>query len=286
MRKLICIVLLVMGGASAASAQHYIGVKGGYGTARGRIYTSYGTIKGTMLWDRYTAGVMWKYYSATPTWGGIAAELEYQQRGYRALTGTGGLGDAPVITDSTAYRALSRTVSSITLPLIWQPHVYLMNRKVRIYASLGVSLSYNTGIGDKYTATRYEPNKIVDDEANKNMYHWGRHTVISETTPYKMQTARDVRWNYGWLGGAGINVIIGKWEVFAEGRYYYGMSDILRTKTKYQFDTGEVIRSELDNIYITMGVYFRLGKGGILAPPRKRSAPTNSDDFRNIKLDM
>jgi hypothetical protein len=76
----------------------------------------------------------------------------------------------------------------------------------------------------------------------------------------------------------------GRWEFFAEGRYYYGMSDILRTKTKYQFNEEEMIRSELDNIFITVGVAFRLGKGDILAPPARRKARTaaNDNDFRNI----
>jgi hypothetical protein len=275
MRKLVCIVLLFVVGASAASAQHYIGVKGGYGAAQGRLYTSWGASEGAMTLGKYTGGLMWKYYSSQANLGGIAAELEFQQRGYRVFDG-GAPGVQPKVSDTTSYRANTRTVNSLTLPLIWQPHFYMMNRKVRVWASAGVTLSYNLGIGDKYTVTNYDWD--ATDEVQ---------TVTSETTPYKMQTARDVRWNYGWLGGAGIGVLMDRWEFFVEGRYYYGMSDILRTKTKYQFNDEEPIRSELDNIYITMGVFFRLGKGGILAPPaRRQRAPSNADDFRNIKLDM
>jgi hypothetical protein len=273
MRKLACIVLLFIVGASVASAQHYVGIKGGYGAAQGRLYSSYGSSEGAMILGKYTGGLMWKYYSPQPVFGGIAVEMEFQQRGYRVFEGT--------VSDTTLYNANTRTVSSITLPLIWQPHFYLMNRKVRVWASAGVTLSYNLGIGDRYTVTQYnEPNK-VDGQ-------WDPQTSeIIEDSPYKMQTARDVRWNYGWLAGGGIGVLIGRWEVFAEGRYYYGMSDLLRTETKYQFNEDNMIRSELDNIYITMGVYFRLGKGGILEPPRsRRRAPSNTNDFRNIKLDM
>jgi hypothetical protein len=78
---------------------------------------------------------------------------------------------------------------------------------------------------------------------------------------------------------------VNRLEIFAEGRYYYGMSDILRTKTRYVFNEEESIRSELDNLYITMGVTFRLGKGGILAPPlsKRRRAQAASDDFTTIK---
>jgi hypothetical protein len=277
---------LLLAGTLSVSAQHYIGVKGGYGAAQGRLFTSWGVSEGAMIWNRYTGGVVWKYYSPQPVWGGLAAELEYQQRGYRVFGGSEP-GESFIVSDSTAYTVKTRTVSTLTLPLVWQPHLYMMDRKVRVWLSAGVTLSYNLGMGDEYTVTNYDrPEKIWDDEEN-NRYHWGPQTATSETVPYNMQTARDVRWNYGWLGGVGVGVLMDRWEFFVEGRYYYGMSDILRTKTKYQFNDEEPIRSELDNIYITMGVCFRLGKGGILEPPlRKRRAPSGADDFRNIKLDM
>ena len=282
LRLVLSCILLSTCNLTLSTAQHYIGVKGGYGAAQGRLFSNWGTSEGAMVLGKYTTGVMWKYYSATPVVGGVSAELEYQQRGYRVFGGDGP-GETFTVSDTTSYKAKTRTVSSLTLPLIWQPHAYLMNRKVRVWLSAGVTFSYNLGIGDEYTETSYVAKKV--DEGN-NRYHW-EQTATSVTVPYKMQTARDVKWGYGWLGGGGVGVLMGRWEFFAEGRYYYGMSDILRTRTKYQFNGEELIRSELDNIYITMGVYFRLGKGGILVPPRrKRNAPSDSNDFRNIKLDM
>jgi hypothetical protein len=162
----------------------------------------------------------------------------------------------------------------------------MLNRKVRVYGSLGVTFSYNIGANNTMTMTRYTPNKVWDDQAN-NIYHWGEPTQTSETTPYEMKTARDVRWNYGWLGGAGLSVLAGRFEIFAEWRYYYGMTDILRTGSRYIFNEEESIRSELDNMNVTMGITFRLGKGGILAPPlnlfRRGAKKGGGVNFNDIK---
>jgi hypothetical protein len=264
-------------------AQHYVGVKAGYGLARGRFYTIYGTPESSMMWNNKTAGVVWKYFSPLPVFGGVSAEMEFQQRGYRIYDNGSPQSISAIVSDSTSYRAKTRTVSSLTVPLIWQPHFYMFNRRARFFLSAGVTFSYNTGIGDTFTADQYTAKKVVDD-ASRNLYHW-EQTVETTTIPYTMQTARDVRWNYGWLGGAGVSILLNRVEIFAEGRYYYGMSDILRTKSRYVFNEEESIRSELDNIYITMGVTFRLGKGGILAPPlsKRRRAQAASDDFTTIK---
>lgn len=285
MKKLFCIAFVLLGALSSATAQHYIGAKGGYGAAYGRVYSIWGTAESSMLWNKPTFGVVWKYFSSQQVVGGFSAELEYQARGYR-IYDQGVLSSPPVISDTTTYRAKTRTVSSITMPLIWQPHLYMMNRKVRVFVSAGITLSYNLGMGDTWTATDYKATKERVEVAPGVFEQRWVQTVTSETMPYEMQTARDVRWNYGWLGGLGFGVLLGRWEVFAEGRYYYGMSDILRTRTKYQFNEERSIRSELDNIYITMGVTFRLGKGGITEPPlrRRRAIPASENDFRNIKL--
>lgn len=270
-----------------STAQHYVGVKTGYGAAKGRIATVWGNPETATVWNKYSAGFVWKYFSPQQVVGGVSAELEFQQRGYRVYDGGVPGAVSVIVSDSTSYRAKIRTVSSVTLPLIWQPHLYMFNRRVRFFLSAGITFSYNLGVGDKLTVADYAANKVWDDAEN-NKYHWGPHTVTGETTPYEMQTARDVRWNYGWLGGAGFSFFTGRWEIFAEGRYYYGMSDIMRNDTKYHFNEERALRSELDNIAISVGVTFRLGKGDILAPPLRRrdAVPVGDNDFRNIKLNM
>jgi hypothetical protein len=282
---MVCVLL----GVVSAPAQHYIGLKAGYGAAHGRIQTVWGKREGALTWNKYTGGLMWRYYSPLRVWGGVQAELEYQMRGYRAFydisDGYENLSRTPIVSDSTSYRAKTRTVSTVTLPLIWQPHLYMFDRHVRVFLSAGITFSYNLGLGDTHTVTDHIATQVFDNP-ERTKYHWEQTVTEVESAPYKMQTARDIRWNYGWLGGLGVGVMFDRWEVFAEGRYYFGMADILRTDSKYQFNDERMRRSELDNIYITVGVFFRLGKGGILEPPRRRirAASLESNDFKNIKL--
>jgi hypothetical protein len=277
--------MLALLSESGASAQHYIGIKAGYGGAMGRFHLA--PSKSGLMLGRYTGGVAWKYYTDKPVVGGVGAELEYQMRGYRLFDGDR-YGAPGIISDSTSYYITTRTVSTITLPLVWQPHLYFANRHVRVFLSAGVTLSYNLGLGDRLTVEHHVADQVYDDPQDEKRYHWEQRTTVVSDEPYTMQTARDVRWNYGFVGGFGFGVLAGRWEFFAEGRYYYGMSDILRYNSKYQFHERTILRSELDNLYITMGIYFRLGKGGITAPPlrRGRTVPVGDDDFRNIRLNM
>ncbi len=270
--RVFMVLLLSAAATVPLSAQHYIGVKGGAGGMMGRLRNVYGQTESSMAWGKYTGGVVWKYYSAQPVVGGVGVELEYQQRGYRIYQSPDGFGVPFVVSDTAAYRAITRTVSSVTLPLIWQPHLYFAKRKVRMFVNLGFTLSYNLGSGDEVTVEEYAKN-------NNGV----PSSVV--TTPYEFQTARDIRWNYGFLGGFGVGVLVGRAEIFAEGRYYYGMSDVLRNQNKYILDNNEIIRSELDNLFVTVGVCFRLGKGGIKAPPLRRAkAPPSESDFTNIRL--
>jgi hypothetical protein len=241
--------------ALPASAQHYVGLTGGYGAAQGRFYPAEET---SMTWGKMSGGVAWKYYSPQQVVGGVGAELLYMARGYRIDRGN---------------MSTIRTVNSITMPLIWQPHLYFARRHLRVFVNAAFTFTYNLGVGDTVT----ELSRVIVD---------GK--VVSQSsivTPYKMIAPRDGRWNYGIMGGAGFGVLFGRWEVAAEARYYYGMSDILRTQTRYMFN--DYIRSELDNLSINLSVYFRLGKGGITEPPLRRTPapPPGDGDFRNIKLD-
>lgn len=274
MRKFrVIIAIIALCTAVPAFGQHYVGVKGGYGAAMGRFYTK--PKKSALVVGKYTGGVSWRYFSPLRVFGGVGVDLEWQQRGYRLSDGPGG------VTAADSYTTTERTVSSVTMPLVWYPHFYLARRHLRVYGVAGVSVSYNTGIGDRVTTTEYLYSAGT-----------GTQTSTSTTADYRMNTARDVRWGYGWLGGAGFEVMAGRWSVAAEGRYYFGMSDVLRNKVKYPFHEGSYasqfpLRSELDNIFITVGVYCRLGRGGILAPPRRaRQQGTGAANFRNIKPNL
>ena len=246
-------------------AQHYVGLKGGYGAAYSRFYPP--PDKSLLTWNKYTGGVMWKYYTDQQVVGGVSAELEFQTRGYSIVEG--------FQSETTDYDVITRTVSSITMPLIWQPHLYLARQRIRLFINAGVTFSYNLGLGDTYTLTEYKYDPVSEIQ-----------TSTTSTVPYKMGVSKDVRWNYGICGGFGFGVLFGRFEVFAEARYYFGMSDILRNMTTYTFNEQYTIRSELDNLFITVGVFFRLGKGGITERPlgRRKAPPPRDDDFRNIRL--
>jgi hypothetical protein len=267
LRICICVALLSIFNFQLSTAQHYVGAKVGYGAAMGRFQTVYGKVDGAMTWNKYTGGVMWKYYTPQQVVGGVAAELEYQTRGYRSFE------QGVIISDTTSYSFTTRVVNSISMPLIWQPHIYLANRHLRVFINAGVVFSYNLGLGDTFTTSHYDADS---------------GTTTSQTVPYKMITARDNRWNYGICGGFGFGVLFGRCEVFAEGRYYFGMSDIMRNQAKYIFNEEKLMRSELDNLFINVGVFFRLGKGDITELPLRRvkdRVPDNNS-FRNIKPNL
>ena len=83
---------------------------------------------------------------------------------------------------------------------------------------------------------------------------------------YEFKTARDNRWGYGLAGGAGLAVLIGRFEVSAGARYYFGYSDILRNRNKYYDNAVDGAenpfwytpqRSPMDNLMVRIGVAYR-----------------------------
>ncbi|MBQ4279074.1 MAG: PorT family protein [Rikenellaceae bacterium] len=236
MRKLFLLgsmVALALLAALPAAAQHYIGVRGGYGGGSARFEPKRETF---LTWGMYSGGLSWKYYSPEKYVGAVEVDLEMLQQGYAYDLRKDG---------DSSYR---RSINSVTLPVIWQPHFYLFRRSMRVFLNLGVTFSYNFN-------SRYE--------------YVSKMNGVYEEGKYDMELIRDNRWGYGLVGGFGLSVLIGRVEAAFEGRYYFGYADILRNPNKYP---GNPQRSPLDKINISMGLYYRLGKGGILAPLSKRAA--------------
>lgn len=232
---MICLCTVAL---TSAHAQHYIGAKVGYGSGSVRIFPPQET---GMLWGMYSGGVSWKYYSKEKYVGGVQVDLEFMQKGYKQ-----DMPYAPMPEDTTT--TYHRFVNSVQMPLIWQPHVYLFNRSLRVFLNLGLVFSYNID-------SRYEWTSQTDGLIEK-----GTHDMI---------LVRDNRWGYGLCGGFGMSVLIKRFEIMAEGRYYYGYSDVLKNRNKY---ADNPLRSPLDNINVSIGMYYRLGKGGLLSAPSKRAA--------------
>ena len=241
--------------AGLLSAQHYLGVRGGYGGGSVRFDPEKET---ALLIGFPSGGISWKYYSPQRVVGGIQVDIQRVTKGYKQYF----IPDPDLPGEYSKEIAFERTLDAIEMPFFWQPHVYLFNDRARVFLNLGVYASY---IIASDSCTRSKVNGV----------EWGK-------TEYPMRSIKDNSFEYGLCGGVGIGVFIKRFEVVLEARYSYGYSDLYKNRDKYTGTEPDIHRtphrSAMDMINISMGVYYRLGKGGILAPPSERRSRTR--DYR------
>ena len=250
------LILLATGFTLTAQAQHTFGISGGAGSFNSRIYPKYET---KMIIGAPNFGVSWRYYSLPRFVGAVGADLEYMQRGYSfgyaysTSTDENGM-------EKREYSFYTRRLNSIMLPLVWQPHVYLANKHLRIYLEAAFTLSYNFGGNYEY-----------EDTGERGDYTWSN--------------VRDNRLNYGLAGGGGFALLFGRYEFGVRARYYFGYADILRNRNKYYDNATDgaenpfnltPIRSPLDNINLSLTLAYRFNKEGFTEwfykpPKRNRS---------------
>lgn len=211
-------------------AQHYVGVRGGYGGGTIRFEPARET---GFLIGMPSGGVSWKYYSEVKYVGAIGIDLQYIEKGFKWF---------PRVGSDTSYQ---RRMQTIEMPFMWQPHLYLFKHHVRTFINLGVYASYIIS-SDSSTVSR-----------KNGVLHSGN---------YPMRLVKDNAWGYGLCAGAGIGVLLDRFEILVEARYSFGYSDLLKNSTKYP---GNPARSPNDALNFSMGIYYRLGKGGIIAPQGK-----------------
>ena len=201
-------------------AQHYIGARAGWGVGYGRFApVSWYPMK--WVWGTWSAGIQWKYYGKVRYIGAVAAELEFLQRAYQEQASL----------DSEDYTR--RVYSTVNLPLIWHIHMNFSDNRLRVFLNAGIWASYNVGA-----------------------YEWVKSGNTVTEGPYHMTLVKDNPLGYGLLGGIGLNVVMGKWELMLEGRYYFSYGDIMRNSAVY---AGNPVRSPLDNISLSLGFFYRLG---------------------------
>lgn len=205
----------------SVSAQHYLGVRGGFGGGTSRFEP--------ILDDRFFTGLTsfgasWKYRSQTKYVGVIQLDLLYAQQGYQRAENQFA---------DTSYR---RTVNSIMMPFMWQPNVQLFKGRGEFFSNLGVYVCYNMD-------SKYE---WVSDRDG-----------VFESGNYEMVNIRDNMMGYGLVAGAGLGFYVGRFEFVVEARYWYGYSDILKNHTKYE---GNPMRSPMDQLNLSLGIFYRLGK--------------------------
>lgn len=241
-------------GCGELHAQHTIGFNVGTGMATGRFEPTQET---KPIFGNMTAGFSWRYYSSQRVVGGIGADLEFIQQGFQIATNTSR------VDDPKDYLYYARHVNSLMLPFVWQPHAYI-KRRIRIYGEAGVTFSYNL-------SSTYSMETMVGDQK------------VTEEGDYHFKTPRDNRWGYGLVGGGGIAVLIKQFEINIRARYYFGYSDILRSRNKYSSSiegfTLTPLRSPMDNLMITFGVNYRFSKEGFESWKPRRKRPKMQHGF-------
>ena len=218
------------------------------------------------IWGTWQSGVSWRYYSLPRFVGCIGLDLNWMQRGFSYAP------YASIYEDKKQYKYYRRNYNTLMIPVVWQPHFYLIKNHLRVYLEAAVTFSYN------FAATFENSEPYTFGSAS------GQGTVIKGK--YDMRPERDNRFCYGLAGGAGFDLLFGQLEVGVRARYDFGFSDIMRNRNKY-YDNGldqqnkpgentfwyTPLRSPLDNITISLKVGWRFNKTGFdswfYKPPKR-----------------
>ncbi len=229
--------LLFAAEANQANAQHTLGFYGGYGMGTARIYPKQET-RG--VWGLYTGGLSWRHYGKQRFAGGFGIDLEWMESAYSFATNTW------IVEDKEDYLWYTRRINTISLPIVWQPHLYIKQR-ARVFLEAAATFSY------RFKST-------YQDEA-----------ISEEYFDYNFKTPRDNRFGYGLAFGAGFSVLVKQFEIQLKGRYYFGLGDALKNRNKYADSAtdgnenpfyAQPLRTPLDNIMMTIGVSYRFNKEG------------------------
>lgn len=234
--------LLMLG--QSAQAQHTVGVFGGTASATARFFPKQ---EMKSIWGLGNFGASWRYYSLPRFVGAVGADLELLQRGfsygytYKTVLDEKG-------NEQREYSYYTRQLNSLMLPLVWQPHFYMVNNHIRVYLEAALTFSYNFGGDYSYS-----------DKDESGKYDW--------------RIERDNRWNYGLAGGGGIALLLGRYEVGFRARYYYGYADLLRNRNKYYDNATDgaenpfsytPLKSPIDNLTFNITLAYRFNPDGFL----------------------
>lgn len=244
-----------------AMAQHTLTLTGGTGASYARFYPAEET---KWLWGCENFGVAWRYYSEKPRFvGAVGVDLEYMERGFKlGWTYTSEwVGEGDEKREVRHYQFYTRKVNTIMLPLVWQPHFYLIKNRLRVFIEAALVFSYN--ISSNY---EYEENRRPGGN-----YEW--------------KVPRDNRFGYGLSGGAGFALLFGQVEVGLKAKYNFGYSDILKNRNKYYSNSTDgyenpfyysPLRSPIDNLSFSLTVGWRFNKRGfnewfVVRPKREKA---------------
>ncbi|MFR9650060.1 MAG: PorT family protein [Rikenellaceae bacterium] len=241
--KIFLLLALVLGVNSTLHAQHVISATGGYGFGSVRLYPSYETLPVT---NCISSGLSWRYYSQERYWGGFGIDLEYVERGFSVAP------NGSFTEEGVELEYYTRDINSLMIPIVWQPHIYTPNHKMRIFIEAAAAFSCDL-------SSTYD---------NEVAYNLGKDDWQGE---YSYKLSRDNRFGFGLAFGGGFSVLMrGGWELLVRGRYYFGYSDVVRNYNSYvnNYNDGSENpfwstpqRSQLDSFSLSLGLSFRLGSG-------------------------
>ena len=264
-------VVLSVALVAKSSAQHTIAVTGGTGFATSRLYPAQET---RAIWGTYQAGFSWRYYSMPRFVACFGIDVELLQRGFSYAL-------YPYLYENKKdYKYYTRKLNSIVVPIVWQPHVYLFKKHLRVYLEAAPTFSFNFA------------SKFHIEELNAPSGYQPLDKPVSGK--YEFRPERDNRFSFGLRGGGGFDLIFGQIEFGVRAMYDFGYSDILRNRNKYYDNMldwankpGEnpfyltPLRSPLDNLTLSVKLGFRIGKAGFQEWEWKRPAfPKNKEVFK------
>lgn len=264
MKKTIIAAVMLLAALFAgqgASAQHTLGFVAGYGMGSGRLQPTQET-KG--IWGLYSGGLTWRHYGEQRFVGGFGIDLELMQQGFSFVM------NASQVEDPSQYLYYTRRVNSVVLPIVWQPHFYMLRNHVRVYFEAAATFSYN--FSSSYENQMAQKAGAADWKGD-----------------YHFKLARDNRWGYGLAGGGGIAVLIKRVELNFRARYYFGFSDIVRNLNKYADNTDDGVenpfvatplRSPMDNLMISVGLNYRFNKSGFNTWKPRTKRDKNKEVFK------
>ena len=245
-----------------SSAQHTIAITGGTGFATARPYPAQ---EMKIMWGTYQAGFSWRYYSMPRILACFGIDVELLKRGFSF---------APypyLYEDKKDYKYYTRTLNSIVIPIVWQPHFYLIKNHLRIYLEAAPTFSFNFG-SKFYNDERYSIN--IDGSVDAPI-----------SGKYEFRSERDNRFSYGLRGGLGFDLLFGQFEVGVRAMYDFGYSDILKNRNKYYSNSTDgrenpfyysPLRSPIDNLSFSLTVGWRFNKRGFnewfVVRPKKEKA--------------
>jgi hypothetical protein len=144
-----------------------------------------------------------------PVRAGFVAELNFAQQGWQEIF------------EERPNFSYSRTLNYVTLPFM--THVNAGNRSVRFIFNAGPQIGLL--LGDSYRMSQ----ALADHLADIQEQDPGR--------PYGVQyqsSSHLRRFDYGIIGGTGLQIVTGSGHIDIEGRFYFGLGDIFESRRSRQ----------------------------------------------------